>query len=356
MYKKPDLCSVSVQIPGSIKDKNISYIHCKRQGNFLHLRFAFKTGENMHLSKKTELIKEYILIIIGGAMMGFSIAVFLVDTRVVPGGISAIAMTIHYLSNEHIPVGMALWVMNIPLFIWGVRELGLTFAYRTVTGFTVSAFCIDLFHGDVPGMQQFALNQSATVMDLAQNDFLFLIIIGAVFLGIGMAFVLKNKGTTGGADVIAAILQKRYGFRPGNSIMLMNAVIITTATIIISVKHLSPQRPPVSLAFYAFLITFIISRIVDIILDGFDYARSALIISDKHDDISRAIMEKMSRGATALKGRGLYLNTDRDLIMTIITRKELPILKDLIRTVDPEAFVIISTVHEVLGMGFKRRN
>lgn len=310
----------------------------------------------MQLSKNTELIKEYSLIILGGALMGFAIAVFLVDTRVVPGGVSAIAMTLHYVSNEAIPVGAALWVMNIPLFIWGVRELGLTFAYRTVTGFTVSAFSIDLFHGDIPGFNQFALNKSSTVLDLAKNDFLFLIIIGAVFLGVGMAFVLKNKGTTGGADVIAAILLKRYAFRPGNSIMLMNAVIIISATIIISIKNLSPDRPPISLAFYAFLITFIISRIVDIILDGFDYARSALIISEKHDDISEAIIQKLSRGATALKGRGLYLNIDRDLLMTIITRKELPILKDLVKSIDPNAFVIISTVHEVLGMGFKRRS
>jgi len=310
----------------------------------------------MHLSKRTRLLKEYAMIALGGMLMGFSIAVFLIDTRVVPGGISAIAMTLHYASNESIPVGFALWVMNIPLFLWGVRELGLTFAYRTVVGFTLSAFSIDLFHGDVPGLHQFALNKSAMVLDLAKNDFLFLIIIGAAILGVGMAFVLKNKGTTGGADVVAAILQKRYSIRPGNSIMIMNVVIITSATLIISTKHLSPDRPALSLAFYALLITFIISRIVDIMLDGFDYARSALIISEKHDDISEAIMTKMSRGATELKGRGLYLNTDRDLLMTIITRKELPILKDLIRAIDPQAFVIINTVHEVLGMGFKRRN
>jgi uncharacterized membrane-anchored protein YitT (DUF2179 family) len=301
-------------------------------------------------------ILDYLFICFGALLMGLAISVFLLDARVVPGGVSGIAMTIHFLVDEKIPVGLALWTMNIPLFIWGIKELGWGFAQRTIFGFTVSAFSIDLFHGDVPGLGMLALNKSKAIIDLLTNDFLFLIIIGAVLLGIGMGFVFKYKGTTGGADVVAAILQKRYGYKPGNTIMVMNIFIILSATIVIYYKDLSPDRPAISLAFYAMLLTFIISRIVDILIDGFDYARSALIISDKCDEISDAIMNKMSRGATALKGRGLYRNMDRELIMTVITRREVLVLKDLITEIDPNAFVIISTIHEVLGEGFKRRS
>ncbi|MCB0282514.1 MAG: YitT family protein [Calditrichae bacterium] len=304
---------------------------------------------------KKRIIKDYLMIAFGALIMGLSIGVFMIDTRVVPGGVSGIAMALHFLSDESIPVGLMLWIMNIPLFIWGVKELGWGFAIRTIFGFTISAFSIDLFHGDVPGLTFLALNKSEAIVDLQQNDFLFLIVIGAVLLGVGMAFVLKHKGTTGGADVVAAILQKRYGYKPGNAIMVMNILIILFATLIIYQKQLSHFRPPISLAFYALLLTFIISRIVDIFLDGFDYARSAMIISDKSKEIADAIMHKLSRGATALNGRGLYLNSERDIIMTIITRRELTLLEELIRSIDPKAFVVISTVHEVLGEGFKRR-
>jgi uncharacterized membrane-anchored protein YitT (DUF2179 family) len=300
------------------------------------------------------IIKDYLFIMIGALLMGLSISVFMIDARVIPGGISGIAMSLHFL-DENIPTGLALWLMNIPLFLWGVKELGWGFAKRTILGFSISAFTIDVFHGDFPGLEFMALNKSEAIVDLLQNDFLFLIVIGAVILGIGMGFVLKHRGTFGGADVVAAILQKRYGYKPGNSIMVMNVFIITFATIVIYVNDLSPQRPALSLAFYAFLLTFIISRIIDIMIDGFDYARSALIISDKCDEISDAILNRLMRGATSLKGRGLYKKAERDIIMTVITRHEIIPLKALIKEIDPNAFVIISTVHEVLGEGFKKR-
>jgi uncharacterized membrane-anchored protein YitT (DUF2179 family) len=303
---------------------------------------------------KNQVIKDYLFILVGALLMGLSISVFMIDARVIPGGISGIAMSLHYL-DEGIPTGLALWLMNIPLFLWGVKELGWGFAKRTIFGFSISAFTIDVLHGDFPGLEFMALNKSTAIVDLLENDFLFLIIIGAVLLGIGMGFVLKHRGTFGGADVVAAILQKRYGYKAGNSIMVMNVFIITFATIVIYVNDLSPHRPALSLAFYAFLLTFIISRIIDMMIDGFDYARSALIISDKCDVISDAILNRLMRGATALKGRGLYKRTEKDIIMTVITRREIIPLKALIKEIDPDAFVIISTVHEVLGEGFKKR-
>lgn len=287
-------------------------------------------------------------------MMGFSIAVFLIDARVVPGGVSGIAMTMHYL-NDGIPVGLALWLMNIPLFIWGIYELGWGFARRTIFGFSASSFSIDLFHGDIPGLAHFALNKSQPILYLLENDFFFFIVIGAVITGIGMGIVFKHKGTTGGVDVIVSIIQKRFGIKPGSSIIVIDLIIIVSAAIVIHFQNLSPGRPAISLAFYAILLTVILSKLIDIMLDGFDYARSVLIISDKSKEIAQAIMDKLSRGATALKGKGLYRNIDRDIIMAVITRREVLLLEDIIKEIDPKAFVIINTVHEVLGEGFRRR-
>ncbi len=298
---------------------------------------------------------DYVLITFGAAIMALGIGVFLVDAQVVPGGVSGLSMAIHYLSNNTIPVGIMMWLLNIPLYFWGVKELGKRFGARTFYGFTINSFFIDLFRGDVPGFSHIRLQDTDTVRDLFQHDFLFLILIGAVLLGVGLGIIFKFKGSTAGSDILAAILQKRFGIKPGQAIMMIDFFVISFAGVVIHYKHLSNSRPAMSLTLYAFFLLFVSSKLVDIILDGFDYARAAYIISDKYEEIARSIMNRLSRGATALKARGLYKNIERDVIMTVVTRKEIGELTDIIEEMDPDAFVIITDVHEVLGKGFRRR-
>ncbi len=298
---------------------------------------------------------DYIFITIGAAIMALGIGVFLVDAQVVPGGVSGLSMAIHYLSNNRLPVGLMMWLLNIPLYIWGIRELGKRFGARTFYGFTANSFFIDFFRGDIPGLQFIRLQDTGTVRDLYQHDFLFLILIGAVLLGIGLGIIFKFKGTTAGSDIVAAILQKKYGIKPGQAIMFTDFFVIASAGLVIQLKHLAVNRPAMSLTLYALFLLFISSKLVDIILDGFDYARAAYIISDKHREIAGAIVNKLSRGATALHAHGLYKNVERDVIMTVVTRKEIGELTEIIENIDEDAFVIISDVHEVLGEGFRRR-
>ena len=139
------------------------------------------------------------------------------------------------------------------------------------------------------------------------------------------------------------------------AIMMIDFFVITFAGLVIQFKHLSENIPAMALTLYAFFLLFVSSRLIDVVLDGFDYARSALIISDKNDEIARAIMEKLSRGATSIRAWGLYKNIDREIIMTVVSRKEITVLTELIEDIDPSAFVIINSVHEVLGEGFRRR-
>ncbi len=304
---------------------------------------------------KHSIFVDYFFITIGGILMALGIGVFLVDARVVPGGVSGLSMAVHYLTGGRAPVGLLIWIFNIPLYIWGVKELGKRFGARTFYGFTISSLFIDLFRGEFPGLHYTGLNNSASIVHLMQNDFFFLILLGAVLLGIGLGIIFKFKGTTGGSDIVAAILQKRYGTKPGMAIMMIDFFVITFAGIIIEVKNLSPDTPAFALTLYAFFLLFVSSHLIDIVLDGFDYARSAIIISDKSTEIAKVIMDRLSRGATALKGRGLYKNIDREVILTVVSRKEISLLTELIEEIDPSAFVIISTVHEVLGEGFRRR-
>lgn len=300
-------------------------------------------------------ITDYIFIAIGAAIMALGIGVFLVDARVVPGGASGLAMSIHYISKGSIPVGMAIWSINVPLFIWGYKELGKTFGKRTFFGFTLNSFFIDFFRGDIPYMRFMRLQDTEVIKDLYEHDFLFLILIGAVLLGVGLGVIFKFRGTTAGSDIVASIMQKRFGIKPGQAIMLIDFFVIGLAGIIIQVNGLSPNKPALSLTLYAFLLLFVSSKLIDVIIDGFDYARSATIISDKYQEIGEAILQELSRGATAIKTRGLYRNIDREMIYTIITQKEISKLSEIIKRIDPTAFVIISNVHEVLGEGFRRR-
>ncbi len=304
---------------------------------------------------KKHPILDYAAITIGAALMSIGIGVFLVDARVVPGGVSGLAMAIHYLSNNTLPVGLMIWILNVPLYIWGIKSLGKRFGVRTFYGFTLSSFFIDFFRGDIPGFHFIRLQDTQTIKELLHNDFLFLVLVGAILLGVGLGIIFKFKGTTAGSDIVAAIMQKRFGVKPGMAIMIIDFVVISLAGFVIEIKHLSPDRPAFALTLYAFFLLFVSARIIDVIIDGFDYARAVYIISDKSKEIAERIMKELSRGATAMKSRGLYKDVEREVIFTVVTLKELGTITDLIRDIDPDAFVIINNVHEVLGEGFRRR-
>jgi len=296
---------------------------------------------------------DYFAVAVGAAIMAIGIGVFLVDAKVVPGGVSGLSMSIHFITG--LPVGMLMWILNIPLYIWGVKELGKEFGIRTFYGFTLNSFFIDFFRGDVPGMDFIKLQETETIKSLQQHDFMFLILIGASLLGIGLGIVFKFRGTTAGSDIVAAIMQKKYGVKPGMAIMLIDFFVILFAGFIIDLKGLAEDRSALTLTFYALFLLFVSSRLVDVIMDGFDYARSVNIISDKNDEIAKAIMDDLSRGATAIKARGLYRNIDREILTTVVTLKELSKLLRIIKKVDPKAFVTVQNVHEVMGEGFRRR-
>jgi len=298
---------------------------------------------------------DYIFIAIGAAIMSLGIGVFLVDAKVVPGGASGLSMAIYYLSGNTFPIGITIWFINVPLFIWGYKELGKRFGIRTFYGFTLVSLFIDLFRGDIPGLGWIRLQDAPAIKDLVQNDFLFMVLIGSVLLGLGLGIIFKFRGTTAGSDIVAAIMQKKFGMKPGQAIMIIDFFVIAVAGVIIEVMNLSPDKPALSLTLYAMFLLFVSSKLIDVVIDGFDYARAATIISDKYEEIGEAIIHDLSRGATAIKTRGIYRNIDREMIYTVVTLKELGTLVDLVKSIDPGAFIIINNVHEVLGEGFRRR-
>jgi uncharacterized membrane-anchored protein YitT (DUF2179 family) len=137
--------------------------------------------------------------------------------------------------------------------------------------------------------------------------------------------------------------------------MITDFFVISLAGLIIGLKDLGGERSAMTLTLYALFLLFVSGRLVDAIIDGFDYARTAFIISDKNDEIAKVIVNDFSRGATAIKARGLYRNVEREIIFTVVTLRELGKLTNAIKQIDPHAFVTVNNVHEVLGEGFRRR-
>ncbi|UCH66361.1 MAG: YitT family protein [Ignavibacterium sp.] len=304
---------------------------------------------------KENPVLDYLAIAFGAAIMAIGIGAFLVDARVVPGGVSGLSMSFYYLTAGVLPIGLLIWIINVPLYIWGVKELGKQFGVRTFYGFTLNSFFIDFFRGDIPGFSFIRLQETETIINLRQHDFLFLIVAGAALIGIGLGIVFKFRGSTGGTDIVAAILHKKFGMKTGTAILIVDFFVVSLAGFIIEFKDLAGDRSAMTLTLYAFFLLFVSSRLVDAIIDGFDYARAAYIISDKSGKIAEAIMNELSRGATALKARGIYKNTEREIIVTVVTLKEIGTLTNLVRKIDPDAFVTVNNVHEVLGEGFRRR-
>ena len=136
---------------------------------------------------------------------------------------------------------------------------------------------------------------------------------------------------------------------------LLDSMVILTAAFILNYKGMALERPVLVLTLYALLLLFVSSRIIDVILDGFDYARSAHIISTKSDEIAKIVKDDLARGATIFEAKGLYLDQKREVLYTVLNRKEISLLLEKVKAIDPNAFIIVNNVHEVLGEGFRPR-
>jgi len=278
---------------------------------------------------KWKVLQEYLFIVLGVLLTAVGLDMFLVPNRIAAGGVSGIATIIHYAA--YFPVGATMLAINIPLFMISVKRLGMGFGLRSLFGTIVLSLLIDIM---VP------------VVPVPTRDPLLASIYGGIIVGIGLGIVFRNRGTTGGTDLAAAVINNYMKLRVGVVLFVIDASVIVTAGIVFKSAEL---------ALYALLTVFLTTRVIDIVQEGFGYAKAALIVSHKPEEVAEAILRKLDRGATALLGKGMYTGADRDVILSVVTRSEISTLKELVAGIDPTAFVILTDVHEVLGEGFKRR-
>ena len=293
--------------------------------------------------RASEIWKEYLLIILGSIVTAASINIFLVPYRIAPGGVSGIATVIYYLINGRISVGLLMLILNIPLFLMGIRYIGGKFVVRTLFSTAFLSVVIDIteplanyFVG------KFLLNHEQMP---AGSDILLYAIFGGFLMGLGLGLVFRSGATTGGTDLAAKIV---HNFIPRFTIGQILLFIDTSVIIFAAVSFGSFQ-----LALYAIVTLYISSKLIDAILEGVNFAKAVFIISDKSDEISQKLMINLDRGVTALKGTGMYTGNDRTVLFCVVHRGQLTQLKELVSNIDKKAFVILTDIREVLGEGFK---
>jgi len=286
----------------------------------------------MKKNLKNEL-RNFGFIISGSLIFGMAYALFIIPFHVVPGGVSGIAVVINYFSR--VPVGLMSILLNIPLLILGIRKLGKSYGVKTVIGFALSFLTVDFFY-EILGLKHFQATDKPILAS----------IYGGLLLGAGLGLIFKGRASTGGSDIVGMILHKYFGIRIGMGILLVDSVIIFASGFLFG----SMEAP-----LFGFLTLFVSVKTIDFILEGWNYARKAFIITTRPGEVSEMILNQLDRSGTLFSGRTLFKNQKRSVIMTVIAIRQFPILRQEVRRIDPEAFVIVSDVYEVLGRGFRER-
>lgn len=283
------------------------------------------------------LIKDYLLIIIGCAFVAIAMDIFLVPNKIASGGATGFATVIFHITNGKIPVGAVIIAFNIPLFLIGTKVMGKGFLIKSAISTLLLSVMIDLFE---PYAEKFIQNYLEDITGSSGNMLLFCI-FGGVLMGVGIGLVFRTGGSTGGTDIAAALLQKIFPIATiGQLLLIIDGIIILFAAIAFK---------SFLLAMYAIVVIYITTKIIDAILEGVSFAKSVYIISDYSEEIAELIMVNLGRGVTALKGTGMYTKSEKNVLFCVIERAEIPKLKSIVKEHDPEAFIVMGDVREVLG-------
>jgi len=277
-----------------------------------------------------EWFRVYLLIVLGSFIMAAGFVLFISPYKLAPGGVYGVAIVLHYLINT--PIGLVGILIDIPLTIIGIKILGPKFGMKTVVGFVLLSAWISL------------LEFTWGYEPLVEGDPLLSAIFGGLLIGFGLGLIFKSKASSGGSDIIAMILNK-YTKIPIGQLM----IIVDAAIVMISLVAFDDWKIPL----YSWIVIFITGKVVDAVIQGVSYDKTCMIITDKPEEVSNKILVDLNRGGTFIRARGMYSGEEKDMIYTVVNRREVAILQDYIRQVDPNAFMTVIDANEIVGNGFK---
>jgi len=291
------------------------------------------------MKKYYPVLRDFLLIGISSLIQAFSLRVFFVPANLASGGVSGIAQLINHFTGW--PIGLMLFLGNIPLFLLGWRFLGgRSFAIRTAFAIVTYAMLTDLLI-ETP---LFAANGAGTrlIQDL-QGDIFLNSLYGAIVSGIGYGLVYRARGTSGGSDILARILNNWRGISMTQSYLIVDTAVILGAGFVFGWKQ----------ALYAMIALYVSGLVAETTLEGGGTVRTAMIVTKEANAIANRVIEELQRGVTILEGSGAYTGEARPVLYCVITRAEVSTLKAIVHEMDPHAFMVIGIAHEALGEGFK---
>ncbi len=271
---------------------------------------------------------KYFGITVGCLIAACSINLFVVPGHLLTGGVTGIAMIFYYMAG--LPIGLQTFIYNVPLLIASYKLLGKNYTIDVVIGTVVFSFCLDATK---------FLNTYAPLEDLMLAS-----IYGGVFNGIGYGLVFRMNGSTGGFDILGAIIKKYYSMNMGAAIFAFNCVIVSIAGFLFGIEP----------AMFTLVCMYVNSHVTDKVIAGLNRRKAVLIVSEKSKEIAEGIMSDVKRGVTFLHGQGGFSGSERNVIMVVVSLTEIAKLKIIVNTIDKNAFLIIMSASEVMGRGFTR--
>ncbi len=281
--------------------------------------------------KKKEMVRDYILLIAGTGLIALAVQVVFDPMGMVNGGFSGLGIIIRRMTLELVPGGIPLWftniALNLPAFLVAWFVMGRLFVRRTA----FAALLLSVWLAVIPSV------------DLAKGDYLLAALYGGLISGTGIAMVFRTGNATGGTDLVASLLHRKF-----RNYSIAQILFVLDGAVIVAGYYLLGARP----ALYAIISVAIATKVSDTILDGMNYSKMIFVVSDRSSEIAEHVLYEMNRGCTAIPAQGMYSDEMRKMLFCVVGKKEVLDFKDCVKELDPHAFVIVTDANEVLGEGF----
>lgn len=289
------------------------------------------------MKKYFPTIRDYSLIVASSLIQAVSLRLFFVPANLASGGVSGISQIINHFTG--FPIGLMVFIGNVPLFLLGWRFLGgRKFVMRTAVAIITYSLFTDLLL-KIPVFMEY----SQILLNDLQGDIFLNSLYGAIVSGVGYGLVYRARGTSGGSDILARILNNWRGISMTQSYLIVDTAVILSAGFVFGWKE----------ALYAMIALYVSGLVAETVLEGGGTVRTAMIVTAKPDEVSQCVIDEMERGVTWLEGKGAYTGNSRPVLYCVINRAEVATLKAIVHEKDPEAFMVIGVAHEALGEGFK---
>jgi len=310
-----------------------------------------KLSNTQRLKKE---LKNHVGIIFASLFFAAGYSWFLLPYNMAPGGVGGISQILNAFFG--LPNGISMVMINIPLFLISFIFIGKSFGSKSMYGMLVSAVMTDLL--SFPMLHKIGLISDLApythilhgriIYAMLTPDEMFLsAIAGSVLLGLGLGLIFRFRGSTGGTDIPVALIKQKANLSIGTGYYIVETGIILAVALLLK----DPK-----LLIWGYINLFITTKITDLASEGLPYIKGVYIISDEVDEIRDEIYDKLERGVTYLKGLSGFHQRDINVLFCVLNRRQVPLLTDLVKEIDPDAFMILTDVYDVLGYGFKSRN